>query len=614
MKKLLLSLAALCMAATMSAQTLLNEGFENGIPSNWTLYNDNNTPYFSDFNGGAWVAINGMGNPGICAATTSYFTSAVQADRWMVTNQINIPSDGYALLFDALNYDGTYAETLTLKISTTDNQKSSFTTVATYVPSAEEWESFLVDLSNYAGQNIYIAFVDQSTDMYVLLVDNVQVGVAPVDQIKAVSANMPHYSAMNTVKQVSVTVKNKGVNPLTSFDAYYTVNGGTPTATENVTGLNIAYNQTYTYTFNAPFMEATEGDYTIDVFVSNPNGESDDESDNSASATTKVYDATGEVQRTVLLEHFTTGKCPQCPGGEERLEAGLAGKTGYIWLKHHAGYYTDEMTCPEDNSLLVFYNDGGGTYAPGAMYDRSVEFGDGSGQSPVQVPQQGPVNAAKLDAALEVPTFSSVAISNINFDPATRKLTCTVSGTTARLENPRISLYLMEDSLLYAQSGVSGKMHHMHVMRHAINDVWGEDIQSGDYSMNYEYIVPETYKVHKCKLIAFVSNYSTNVLNRRVANATQSEFINAPYVGIDEVANIVMNVYPNPTTSVVNVNAAETIREVRIINTIGQEVYSNTNVNSDALQVNTQNFAAGTYMVTVKTDSGIATSRLNVVR
>ena len=613
MKKLLLSLAALCMAATMSAQSLLNEGFNAGVPAGWTMYNDNNQVYYSDFQGGAWTACTVTGNPAPCVWTTSFFNPTAVADRWLVTPQLNIPAAGYAVIFDAMNYNASYPDGLTVKISTTDNQKSSFTTVQTYIP-GDEWESFMIDLSAYAGQNIYVAFVDQTNDGFVLLLDNVNVCVPPADEIKAVSASMSGYSPMNAVSQVKVTVRNKGAQPLTQFEAYYTVNGGAPTATETVTGINLAFNQTYTYTFNTPFMESVEGTYTVEATVANPNGQADDVADNSATTSTNVYDATNAVERTVLLEHFTTGKCPQCPGGEQRLEEGLAGKTNYIWLKHHAGYYEDEMTCPENTALLAFYNAGGSTYAPGAMFDRSVEFGDGSGTTPVEVPQQASVNAAKLDAALAIPTFSSVAISNVSFDPATRKLSCTVSGTTNGLQNPRISLYLMEDSLLYSQSG-AGRIEHMHVMRHAITDVWGEDIQSGSYSKNYEYTVPQSYAVCRCKLIAFVSNYSTDILNRRVANATQTAYINAPYVGIDQVASdVVLNVYPNPATNMVNVNAAEAIREVRIINAIGQEVYVNSNVNAEALQVNTQNYAAGTYMVTVKTDKGLATSRLNVVR
>ena len=615
MKKLLLSLAALCMAATMNAQFSFQEDFTtNTNLTGWTIYEDNlaNGGNYSSFPNG-WFVTNYTSEFGNAAVSISWTNPDGACDRWLITPAITLPSDGNnALMFDDWGYDNSYPEVLEIMISTTGTAKSDFTSIKAAWNLPSGMTSEMVDLSAYAGQQVYIAFVNKG-DGYYVGIDNIKVGVPPSDEVEATAAHISAYTPQNTVAQVTVTVTNKGMNNLTSFEAYYTVNGGAPIATETVSGINVAYNGTYTYTFNTPFMESAEGNYTIDVTVANPNGEADDASDNIASTSTIVYDESKAVERTVLIEHFTTGKCPNCPSAETRMETALAGKTNYIWLKHHDGYYTDEMSCPEDHTLLAFYNAGGSTYAPAAMFDRSVEFGDGV-STPLDVPQQPNVIEGLLAAAQGVPAFSTVALSNINFDPATRKLSCTVSGTASNLENPVLALYLMEDSLLYAQSGASGKIHHMHVMRHAISDVWGDAIQNGSYNKNYEYTVPETFKVHKCKLIAFVANNSANILNRRVANATQSAFINAPYVGIDEVADVVVNVYPNPTTNFVNVNAAEAIREVRIINAIGQVVYTNSNVNADALQVNTQNFAAGTYMVTVKTDNGMATSRLNVVR
>ncbi len=82
-------------------------------------------------------------------------------------------------------------------------------------------------------------------------------------------------------------------------------------------------------------------------------------------------------------------------------------------------------------------------------------------------------------------------------------------------------------------------------------------------------------------------------------------------VGIDEAENNVeVKTFPNPTTEVVNIAAEENIRSVRVVNTLGQEVYSNGSVNAESLQLNVRDYATGLYIVTVKTNKGISTQRI----
>ena len=90
--------------------------------------------------------------------------------------------------------------------------------------------------------------------------------------------------------------------------------------------------------------------------------------------------------------------------------------------------------------------------------------------------------------------------------------------------------------------------------------------------------------------------------------------LNAPYVGIGEANEVSLNVYPNPATDYINIEAGSVINEVRVYNPMGQEVYTNNNVNSENLIVNMQDMATGMYMVTIRTDKGVASHRISVVR
>lgn len=46
----------------------------------------------------------------------------------------------------------------------------------------------------------------------------------------------------------------------------------------------------------------------------------------------------------VLCEHFTTLACYNCPVGHDALTQIFKGKDNNVWMAHHIGYYTDELT------------------------------------------------------------------------------------------------------------------------------------------------------------------------------------------------------------------------------------------------------------------------------
>ena len=618
MKKILLSLAALCLAGAMSAQTLLSEGFEQGIPSTWTTIDaDADGQNWMSYPTGAYV---GEG----CAASASWTsnTGALNPDNWLITPAITIPSADFALNWYVAAQDPSYPQDKYSVYIATGNTVADFTAttpVHTEVIQSGDWTGHMVDLSDYAGQTIYVAFRHYDcSDLFVMKIDEVKVFHPLQNEVVLNNVVVNSFVEQNTAVQVGFNVTNDGMQALTSLTATLNVDG-TDIATENFTG-NLVYGASRTFNFNASFTPTTLGDHAIVVTVSNPNGVADNVDNNEASVSVFVYGPGMKADRISLLEHFTTAQCPNCPDGDQRIHTAISGRNDVIWLSHHAGFYTDDMTVSENNTMLTFFM-GGSTYAPAAMLDRSVEFGDGRyAVDPTFFP--GSTLTQSFNAAVAVPTFVTVDINNVNYNRDNRTLTATVSGhvaTFAGLSNPRVSLYLVEDSIYGTQAGAAGKIYHMHVMRHAISDVWGDAMNAddnGDFSLNFSYALPATYNAKNCKLIAFVSNYNeADRLDRRVMNAKQTGYITTAAAGIDEISdNVEMNVYPNPTTTVLNVAAASEIRDVRIMNVLGQEVYANSNVNAQTLQVNTTAFAAGMYVVTVKTNDGIATRRINVVR
>ena len=184
MKKLFtLVMALVAMTFCAKAQYLLQEGFEGtSIPAGWVTYDQ-------DGDGYGWTLETSAATPHMtphvgtgCMYSESFSNDlgrALTPNNWLVTPAIAIPAGSSASLsFWVAGQDADYcSEHYEVYVSTTGNTVASFTgnpvfesiTTATYVKQT-------VDLSAYAGQTVYVAFVhNEVTDQFVFLLDDVEV-------------------------------------------------------------------------------------------------------------------------------------------------------------------------------------------------------------------------------------------------------------------------------------------------------------------------------------------------------------------------------------------------------------------------------------------------------
>lgn len=75
-----------------------------------------------------------------------------------------------------------------------------------------------------------------------------------------------------------------------------------------------------------------------------------------------------------------------------------------------------------------------------------------------------------------------------------------------------------------------------------------------------------------------------------------------PNLGTDKFSNFKFSVYPNPTSSELNVSAAKTISKVEMFNLLGQKVQTNT-VNATQKQLSISNLQSGVYLMEVTIDN-----------
>ena len=644
MKKSLLFLAAaLTFGFAANAQTVFSEDFESvtvgsqagletglgELPAGWTLYEDNLTNFSSSQSsftvfGKSWKVYD-MDGWGKLAFSITYTMEGTACDRWLITPAITIPDEGdYKLMFNQLASQ--YDEHMSVMVSTTNTEKASFTqTLIDNELLTAGASTRLLDLSSFTGQTIYIAFVAQTADGLYIGVDDVQVKVVAPDNMAALAATAPAWTAQGAYIPVSLAIRNEGSAPLTSFDIAYTVNSGDE-QNISVTDINVAPFDTYTYTFQAS--PEGLGENVVDITVSNPNNADMAIENNTASCTTMVYDPANAIQRTTVLEHFTTGRCPNCPPAHDYLEQLYSTRhDNVIWIAHHVGYYTDNMTITESNQMLRFFNDGGNTYAPAIMLDRNQDYATAEDPGPVFFPSSN-YTAESFDNAISTPAFVSVNISDVNYNPQSRELSLKVSGSFTNdmtFDAPRLTVYLMQDSIVANQSGASSSYIHNHVIRACVTNVWGDataitNTTSGStYEKTFTYTLPANMRADHTWAAAFVSNYdANNVNNCNIANGAKTGFLmqeKDPTSGIAGVeASINVVTYPNPATEMAFVTAEGTIRSYEMVDALGRKVMSQENVNADILELNVNSLSAGVYFISVTTDNGVATQRLTVAK
>ncbi|UUC44984.1 T9SS-dependent choice-of-anchor J family protein [Flavobacterium cerinum] len=188
MKKTLLFAGLLLgtmFAGNAQTTTIFEENFElNTALTGWTLRNlDGLTPngnYATVFGTNAWAVVTWNSEPGNkVASTTSWFNPAGQANRWLITPQITLPANSQIqVAFKAKSGDSdpTYQDGYSLLVSTTGTNAADFTNVIYNTASeANTWQNRSYSLSQFAGQNIYIAWRNNNNDKNLLSIDDVAV-------------------------------------------------------------------------------------------------------------------------------------------------------------------------------------------------------------------------------------------------------------------------------------------------------------------------------------------------------------------------------------------------------------------------------------------------------
>lgn len=233
------------------------ESFEGNFPpACWTKYSPDGGTGWAKITAGTsplpgWVggtmSVPTDQDAGNAAAYCTWNTGGnTYNDQWLVTPQFAL-SNNLFLHFYVFWY-GAYQDYIDIKLSTTGNQTSNFTTTLLSLDTTQlihnGWKQFTIDLNQYAGQNVYFAFHEHVADNYndgaFLAIDVVRINsqgkATDIDLDKLISvfpnpASDKLYIAANNLQKVElmnvngkvITYCNKNVVDLSSINAgiYY---------------------------------------------------------------------------------------------------------------------------------------------------------------------------------------------------------------------------------------------------------------------------------------------------------------------------------------------------------------------------------------------------------
>lgn len=664
MKKQLLALAIL--GSGLANAQVWSENFSSstvpGLPAGWAQVNQDGLTVSSSlsaysFGTNAWVTYNGTSaypTYGKCVASTSWYSPVGVSNDWLITPSFTVPANGI-LEWDAIARDPQFADGYQVKISTTGTATANFTTnLLTVTAENASWTHRMVNLNAYAGQTVNVAFVNNSNDKFILLMDNFNFVVPPAQDGNVVSVTgIERYQATATTP-VTGQFKSLGFTAANNAVLNYAVNNGAVTTQTFTFGTPLNFGQTSNYSFTTPANLAL-GKNTVKVWVSHVNGTAETNLVNDT-AMYVMYRASQTTSRTVLVEEWSSSTCPPCAAlnvanGFNALLNGNNPNTGgdVAVIKYQMNWPSpgdDPSYNPDGLARRLHY---GVNAVPQAYVN---------GRTEMQAHSQGEIDAGKAEPAFADITATLSAMGSTNAAASTTvSASATITPYVTISANSPVRVYqaLVQSAYDYTACSTcpagSGNQHeYYHIMRKMNPNGWGTPTVLTDgsaFTVNFN-LNPTTMVVHPTPaqnsynfwtsstgtvganskntiVYEYIVFLQDTVTDHVLQTASWSASVTVPTTptvatGVKEnAANQSLSIYPNPaveyaTLSLQLEKAAKV--SVSIFDITGKLVYENKGsevpAGSNQMNINTSEFATGTYQVVIQANDAVLKEKLIV--
>lgn len=175
------TLIALFSLPMMGQEVCLNVDFWDGFPEDFTLVCYDEVPVkggdFKKINiTKDWVIATVDSEDGLAAVSTSHRSYDFPTDNWMITPRLTIPAENACLKWTARAIHYQLRDGYKVMISTTGNEYYDFEVLYSVEEEGYSWTKHYVSLEKYAGKKVYIAFVHDSQNKFLLAIDDIFVG------------------------------------------------------------------------------------------------------------------------------------------------------------------------------------------------------------------------------------------------------------------------------------------------------------------------------------------------------------------------------------------------------------------------------------------------------
>ncbi len=428
------------------------------------------------------------------------------------------------------------------------------------------------------------------------------------------SLNTQNYIQVNTTQTLSGSLRNVGLDAITSFNLKYSINGDTA-ITQNVIGVNISSNSTYNYTHPTQWTPTTDGSFTIKIWAYNINGDSTFKSD----TLTKVINTmTVLTMKRIVLEDYV-GIHSQYSSDGDRIA-------------------NDYKALHPNDVFLINIHQGGFAAPNTGEPNYRTSFGDSlAHQAGLTIYPSGTINRHLFESAnktaldriywntdcdeiLAMPTYASISLT-ASAVTTTRILTVNVNANYVN-NSPALNLMnvaLVQDSVLGPQvygitynptqvmpDGVT--YIHMNMLRHLITGQWGDTIStttSGtNFQKTYTYTLPDNINgvgldINHLKIVAFITEGKQEI-------ATGEETSVSVIQSIQHLNTNCFKMYPNPSKGIVNITGISGKSQITVTNIFGENIMyvENTKV------LDLSKFANGIYFVKINSNNNIVTEKI----
>lgn len=593
MKKITFFIALLFITFNSEAQVLISQSFDTALTwtassAVWTRKTVGVSPSCTPFAGAGMAK---FASYDYASGTTSRLTSpAIAFAGGSYRVKVSMFRDnGYPTDADNLKFYYNTTNTLTgaTLLGTVNRSRSLAPTEST-----DGWYTYNFTIPGNPAANGYIIVSGTSAygnNMYMdeISVQTIQTNDAQLSSIDLASVLPPSAIGNNTI---SGNINNLGLSPITSLDLNWQVDAGA-IHTQSLSGLNITAGQTYAYSHQDQW-NATPGNYSLRVWVSNINGGAVDGDITNDTKTKAISVASNQATRLPLYEKFSSSTCAPCGTFNLNYFDPFLGtsSTSLALISYQVNWPStgDPYYTPEVGTRVSYYGVSG---APTLFVDAK----DGTN-----------FDSAALDSDLAV-ALNDPAYFTLS---ATKNLVGTdmsIAVTTTPYLTGTYRLYTaVVEKITTGNATTNGETEFHNVMMKMVPDAAGTVINcvaDTPITTNLQVALTGLHieEMTDLDVVVFVQNYATKQI-MQAAYATELLSNNTVTAGSK------FKLYPNPTTGILKI-ASDKVVNVEITDITGKVVYSMNNVTNETA-INLSNLQKGIYLAKISGDNSTETQKV----